>query len=85
MCYEYTTPEFDGEETYPDTALEFESEWSEEFPSWLAEDAALSCFLNNDGWEFDWPVVFEIYSDGKSLGKFSISMEMEPSFIARKL
>ena len=80
--YEYTNPEHDGEDAYPDAALSFKTNWDEDYPEWIAEDAAKKCFSEDDGWDFDWPVLFEIFSDGKSIGKFLVSLETEPVFSA---
>lgn len=55
--------------------------WEVEF---LAEKAADDYFDNHDGWESDWPMDVEIFSDGKSLGIFSVDMETVPQFSARK-
>ncbi|KER02416.1 hypothetical protein MEG1DRAFT_02870, partial [Photorhabdus temperata subsp. temperata Meg1] len=38
----------------------------------------------NDGRESNWPIDFEIYINGKSLGIFTVSLESEPVFSATK-
>lgn len=52
--------------------------------AYLAEKAADDYFDNYDGWESSWPMDIEIFSDGKSLGIFSVDMETAPQFNATK-
>jgi len=78
MKYEYILPEH-GEE-YPTDALEFTA--SHVSHEYIAEDAAEWFHHNNDGWDYDWPVVIEIFKNAKSLGKFDVERESVPQFNA---
>ncbi|KER01074.1 hypothetical protein LGZ99_23840 [Photorhabdus temperata] len=69
---------------YPNDAYEFESWWHEYYKSYIAEDAAEHYFDYYGGWELNWPIDFEIYINGKILGIFTVSLEMEPSFSTTK-
>ncbi|WP_445496646.1 hypothetical protein [Photorhabdus sp. SF281] len=69
---------------YPDDAYEFESEWNEDYPARLTEDAAKDYYDNHDGWGSEWPVDLEIYINGKILSVFNVSLEYEPIFYAIK-
>ncbi|ERT10476.1 hypothetical protein O185_24645 [Photorhabdus temperata J3] len=69
---------------YPNDAYEFESWWHEYYKSYIAEDAAEDYYEYNDGRESNWPIDFEIYINGKSLGIFTVSLESEPVFSATK-
>ena len=53
----------------------------------VAADAAKNYFEYHDGWETSWPQVFVLYlsEDGEPIGKCSVSMELEPSFSARRI
>lgn len=52
----------------------------------LANDAADYAFSNCDGWEWDWPVTFEIYTeDSRYLGSCCVAVEYEPMFYASVL
>jgi hypothetical protein len=83
-----------GEEDIEFDGIEFESRWNvssdwdkDEYNlEWIAEDAADYAFSNNDGWEWSWPVTFEIYSmEDELLGSFCMSMDYDPVFRASKL
>jgi len=47
----------------------------------VAESAAEDYFHNYDGWDYTWPLEFEIFSfTGESLARFSVDLESEPVF-----
>lgn len=74
--YKYKTPEFCDESIY-----DFESPWDVEYIKHAAEHAAEDFFKNRDGWDVNWPIVFEIYSmNDKLLGTFEIELRQEPVF-----
>lgn len=52
--------------------------------AYLVEKAADDYFDYHDGWESSWPMDIEIFSDGKSLGVFTVEMETVPQFSATK-
>ena len=67
---------------YPRDAEIFETVWDIDDPEYMAEDAADHFYANNDGWESSWPVFFELYGDGVSLGVFEVDLEFNPTFSA---
>lgn len=78
--YEYITLGCGKE--YPSDALSFYSLLSPIETEWLAETAAQDLWDNHDGWEAIWPITFQIFHKGQSLGKFMVDMEAEPVFYA---
>ncbi len=59
-----------------------ESSWDAEDATEIAEDAGKEYYHEHDGWEASWPLDFEIFSEGKSLGVFTVTQEAEPTFSA---
>jgi hypothetical protein len=81
--YEYIVKDLG--EKYPDDARGLDSEWDEDCPDYVAEDAGQDNYDNHDGWEDSWPMKFEIFSEGKSLGVYWVNMEAEPRFYANEV
>lgn len=67
---------------YPRDAECFDTVWDIDDPEYIAEDAARHYYENNDGWEDNWPVFFELYQDGVSIGVFEVGLEFDPTFSA---
>lgn len=63
----------------------FESKFTPDSDGWLAEDAAEDFFHEHDGWKSKWPLVFNIYDDGRHLGRYSVDVENQPHFYAARL
>ena len=78
----------DHGEEFPGDATEIETTWNPaDGPShadWAAEDCAEHEHSHCDGWEASWPLDFEIFVKGKSIGVFSVEREAIPAFIASK-
>jgi len=70
------------DEKFPEDATRFKGVM--EHPADLAEEAAAEYHNRRDGWEASWPVTFEIFRDGKSLGTFEVEREQVPQFHATK-
>ncbi|OWO78681.1 hypothetical protein B5C26_23605 [Photorhabdus luminescens] len=51
----------------------------------LAEECAEDYFDNHDGWDDIWPLDIYIWIDNESVGKFTVNIEMEPAFSAKKV
>jgi len=77
MEYEYILED----ESYPDDAVTFVSSWSSGNTAYVAEDAGEEHYDNDPDPECS-PVKLEIFEDGKSLGKFEIFLDYEPTFSA---
>jgi hypothetical protein len=70
----------------PEDDLEFFSTWEEDWPEYVAEDAAQDYHQNHDGWEASWPLeITLLHLDGTLIGKFSVDRDYDPVFSARKL
>ena len=92
--YKYMIPDH-GETDVEAHGTEFKSKWDLDanwdkdnnyILNWIAEDAAHYAFNNNDGWEWSWPVRFEIYSmEDELLRSFCMFLDYEPAFTASKL
>lgn len=67
-----------------DEPYEFKSIWHVDDPDHIAEAAAEDYHSNHSGWEDTWPIDFEIFSEGRSLGVFTVEREMVPEFLAFK-
>ena len=80
MKYEYMVLGYGAE--YSRDAVKINCGWID--PSDVAEEAAQDYWDNCDGWESNWPNTFEIFSDGKSVGKFRVQMESTPTFYTLK-
>jgi hypothetical protein len=50
----------------------------------VAEVAADHYWHNRDGWEATWPLTFELFRDGQSLGRCVVDVEAQPLFGAVK-
>lgn len=55
------------------------SDW-ETGRGFIAEEIAEHYFNNCDGWEYAWPIDFEIDFGVYGVYKFSVGMERQPSF-----
>lgn len=86
--YKFMIPEH-GEKDIDFDGTTFESKWGFSDESsrdewnlkWIAEDAAEYAFSNNDGWEWSWPVTFQIYSmEDEHLGDVCVHIDYEPAF-----
>lgn len=53
----------------------------------VASECAEDYYSNHDGWEAKWPIELEVLSraDGSVLGRFSVSMEIEPHFYSIRI
>lgn len=83
--YEYIVASHNDK--YPFNAESIDSIWDlddDELEETAAE-AASDYFDNHDGWESKWPLTFELFLDGKSLGTFRVKQETMPVFRAEKL
>ena len=67
-----------------DVEREFKSGWRPSDANYIAEDAAENYWDYFTGWEDDWPQSFEIFHEGKSLGRFTVNQEPRPEFHAEK-
>ena len=81
--YEYTV-EARGP-SYPSDAYKLSSDFGPEDLEWVAEDAGRDYWNSHDGWECRWPLKFEIFAQGKSLGRFEVGVEVEPTFSANQI
>ena len=81
---EFIMPE--NGEAYPESARELItiSGWLNE-PREAAESAAQICHNHGAYEENLWPIIIELFSDGESLGKYSVAREAIPSFYATKV
>jgi len=80
MKYEYMVLDYGAE--YPRDAVKISCGWDN--PEDVAEEAAQDYWDNCDGWEASWPNTFEIFDEGKSVGKFVVEMEATPTFYTIK-
>ena len=77
---------FVQEDYNPGDPIEFYFCSPEEDDEEYIADLAAEHFYNNcDGWEYEWPIKFEMFYDGKSIGTFEVEMSMEPTFGSRKV
>lgn len=53
-------------------------------PNYLATLCGKDYYRNHDGWEYIWPIDFEIFVDKKSVGVFKVELEWDPNFSASK-
>ena len=52
----------------------------------IASECAKNFWDNHDGWEGSWPMMFELYdNEMKSLGKFDVEQEYDPTFSASEV
>lgn len=51
---------------------------------WLAQQVAEWAHHNCGGWEWTYPLTFEIYVDGEKEGTYEIEREAVPMFTAKK-
>lgn len=78
MEYRYSVDNASFEDSYA-----FKTNFSEDNPEWVAEEAAKDYHSNHDGWEDSWPLDFELFTAaGVSLGVFTVEREAVPSFSA---
>jgi hypothetical protein len=78
--YRYSTDDDTFEQAY-----KFKSSWSIASPEYVAEDAAEHHYKDG-GWEDTWPIDITIWlEDGTLLGTFTVDMEYEPRFSARRV
>ncbi len=77
MEYEYV---LEGN-LYPDEAAEFESAWTCCDPDMVASDAGED-YYNDDPDPAEYPLRLEVYSEGKSIGVFEVSVDFSPDFTA---
>ena len=83
MEYEYIVLEHG--QKYPRDATVFGSIWEDRrMVSAVAETAAEDYWDNCIGWEATWPLTFELFRDGKSIGRYVVEMEARPEFSATK-
>ena len=71
-------------EQYPQDAASFETGHEEDWLDDIASDAGEHEWTTRDGWERTWPLTFELFIHGKSVGKFKVGMEAVPHFYAEK-
>ena len=78
-------------ENCPDSFYEIKTGWSADiYLGYIADDCAEDYFENQEGYEDQWPIVFELYKEkegecGELLGKYEIALEQRPTFYACKL
>jgi len=60
-------------------------EFAKECITDICEEAADHFHDHLDGWESQWPIVFEIFMDGVSMGKCEVEREYEPAFSASQI
>ena len=73
---EYIMPQC--QEKYPDDARKIVV--SDQIDSNMAEDVAENFHNNCDGREHHWPVDFELFREGESIGIFRVNREAVPQF-----
>ncbi len=73
-------------ESYPENARKMRNvgKYDHEFIELFAEQCAENYWDNHDGYQSNWPLVFEIFLDGESKGKFDVDMESIPQFYGSK-
>ncbi len=74
----------DSKDSAPEIDLGNDETDFEEAEEWelrmIAENCADHYYHHCEGWEANWPIVFEVFADGESIGKWRIGLEFEPSF-----
>ncbi len=87
MDIKYMVQEDEG--TYPDDGYEyFAGTHKIDIENIDVVDAVLIAeyhYNSCGGWEYDWPLTFEIYIDGKIGGIFKVECENIPQFHAKKI
>ncbi|MCK5019144.1 MAG: hypothetical protein KAS32_18935 [Candidatus Peribacteraceae bacterium] len=77
--------EFIQRELFGDNPVVFYSEYPASRPDFVAEDASYECYYRHDVNMYEWPLEFEIFELGKSLGIFRIEAETDPRFKSTKV